>query len=76
MNQKIEHSLRRAVGQLPRPDYQAVAQAPVQRMEVHDYVTRQEMVVRPSRPRLLAAAVLAVCVLALCVGLTVYFQFF
>ena len=76
MNQKIEHSLRRAVGQLPRPDYQAVAQAPVQRMEVHDYVTRQEMVVRPSRPRLLAAVVLAVCVLALCVGLTVYFQFF
>ena len=76
MNQKIETSLRRAVEQLPQPDLQMVVQAPVQRMEVHDYVTRQEMVIRPVRRRPMALAGLLAAALALCVGLTVYFQFF
>ena len=42
MNEKIEASLRRAAEQLPRPDFRAVADTPVQPLEVHDYVTRQE----------------------------------
>ena len=75
MKEKIEASLRRAAEQLPRPDFNAVADTPVQPLEVHDYVTRQEPLPRrrPFRP---AAAALALCVLALCVGLWSYFQFF
>ncbi len=76
MKQKIESALRRAVEELPQPDYQAVTQAPVQRMEIHDYITRQEAVVRPSHRRFAAAAALILCALALGVGLTIYFQFF
>lgn len=75
MKDKIETSLRRAAEQLPQPDFQAMADTPVQPLEVHDYVTRQEFL--PPRRRFpLAAAVLAVCVLALCAGLWAYFQFF
>ena len=68
MKEKIEASLRRAAEQLPQPDFKAVADTPVQPLEVHDYVTRQEPLPRrrPFRP---AAAALALCVLALCVGL-------
>ena len=75
MKEKIEASLRRAAEQLPQPDFKAVADTPVQPLEVHDYVTRQEPLPRrrPFRP---AAAALALCVLALCVGLWSYFQFF
>ena len=75
MKEKIEASLRRAAEQLPQPDFHAVADTPVQPLEVHDYVTRQEPLPRrrPFRP---AAAALALCVLALCVGLWSYFQFF
>ena len=75
MKEKIEASLRRAAEQLPQPDFNAVADTPVQPLEVHDYVTRQEPLPRrrPFRP---AAAALALCVLALCVGLWSYFQFF
>ena len=75
MKEKIEASLRRAAEQLPQPDFNAVADTPVQPLEVHDYVTRQEPLPRrrPLRP---AAAALALCVLALCVGLWSYFQFF
>ena len=76
VKQKIESALRRAVEELPQPDYQAVTQAPVQRMEIHDYITRQEAVVRPSHRRFAAAAALILCALALGVGLTIYFQFF
>ena len=74
MKEKIEASLRRAAEQLPQPDFKAVADTPVQPLEVHDYVTRQEPLPRrrPFRP----AAALALCVLALCVGLWSYFQFF
>lgn len=75
MKDKIETSLRRAAEQLPQPDFQAMADTPVQPLEVHDYVTRQEFL--PPRRRFpLAAAVLVVCVLALCAGLWAYFQFF
>ena len=75
MKEKIEASLRRAAEQLPQPDFNAVADKPVQPLEVHDYLTRQEPLPRrrPFRP---AAAALALCVLALCVGLWSYFQFF
>ena len=74
MKEKIEASLRRAAEQLPQPDFKVVADTPVQPLEVHDYVTRQEPLPRrrPFRP----AAALALCVLALCVGLWSYFQFF
>ena len=76
MNQKIETSLRRAVQDLPAPSFQKIASAPVQRMEVHDYITRQ-MPVIPVRSRRLPAA-LAACAAAvmLAAGLYVYTQFF
>lgn len=74
MNEKIEASLRRAAEQLPRPDFRAVADTPVQPLEVHDYVTRQEPL--PRRRSLRPAAVLALCALVLCVGLWSYLQFF
>lgn len=75
MKDKIETSLRRAAEQLPQPDFQAMADTPVQPLEVHDYVTRQEFL--PPRRRFHpAAAVLVLCVLALCAGLWAYFQFF
>ena len=75
MKEKIEASLRRAAEQLPQPDFRSVADTPVQPLEVHDYVTRQEPLPRrrPFRP---AAAALALCALALCIGLWAYFQFF
>ena len=75
MKRKIEPSLRRAMDQLPQPDYWTVAEAPVQKMEVHDYVTRQDVSVRPVRRRALPLA-LAACALALAVGLYSYFRFF
>lgn len=75
MKRKIETSLRRAMDQLPQPDYWTVAEAPVQKMEVHDYVTRQDVSVRPVRRRALPLA-LAACALALAVGLYSYFRFF
>ncbi|MCC2258645.1 PepSY domain-containing protein [Intestinimonas aquisgranensis] len=75
MNDKIETSLRRAAEQLPQPDFQAMADIPVQPLEVHDYVTRQEFL--PPRRRFpLAAAALVLCALVLCAGLWTYFQFF
>ena len=67
MKRKIETSLRRAMDQLPQPDYWTVAEAPVQKMEVHDYVTRQDVSVRPVRRRALPLA-LAACALALARG--------
>lgn len=76
MKRKIEASLRRAVEALPHPDYGQLEQAEVQRMEVHDYVTRQEGGVRPKVRQLAAAAALALCALLLCVGVGVYVQFF
>lgn len=75
MKRKMETSLRRAMDQLPQPDYWTVAEAPVQKMEVHDYVTRQDVSVRPVRRRALPLA-LAACALALAVGLYSYFRFF
>ena len=75
MKRKIETSLCRAMDQLPQPDHWTVAEAPVQKMEVHDYVTRQDVSVRPVRRRALPLA-LAACALALAVGLYSYFRFF
>ena len=75
MKRKIETSLRRAMDQLPQPDYWTVAEAPVQKMEVHDYVTRQDVSVRPVRRPALPLA-LAACALALAVELYSYFRFF
>ena len=72
MKRKIETSLRRAMDQLPQPDYWTVAEAPVQKMEVHDYVTRQDVSVR----RRALPLALAACALALAVGLYSYFRFF
>lgn len=75
MNDKIETSLRRAAEQLPQPDFQAMADIPVQPLEVHDYVTRQEFL--PPRRRFpLAATTLVICALVICAGLWAYFQFF
>lgn len=75
MKDKIETSLRRAAEQLPQPDFQAMADTPVQPLEVHDYVTRQEFL--PPRRRFPpAAATLALCVLLICAGVWAYFQFF
>ena len=75
MKEKIETALRRAAEQLPQPDFQVMADTPVQPLEVHDYVTRQEFL--PPRRRIRpAAAALVLCALLLCAGLWVYFQFF
>ena len=75
MKEKIETALRRAAEQLPQPDFQVMADTPVQPLEVHDYVTRQEFL--PPRRRVRpAAAALVLCALLLCAGLWVYFQFF
>ena len=75
MNDKIETSLRRAAEQLPQPDFQAMADIPVQPLEVHDYVTRQEFL--PPRRRFpRAAAALVICALVICAGLWAYFQYF
>ena len=75
MKEKIEASLRRAAEQLPQPDFQAMADTPVQPLEVHDYVTRQVPLL-PRRRVPPAAAALVLCALLLCAGLWVYFQFF
>ena len=77
MNKQIEARLRRAVEDLPQPDFQVVSSQSVQKMEVHDYVTRQEPVRPRAVPRRRALSLAtAACVLCLCVGLVSYFQFF
>lgn len=77
MKRKIETSLLRAVEQLPQPDYELVVKAPVQRMEVHDYVTRQEVALfRRTSRRWIPAVALALCALVLCGGMAIYVQFF
>lgn len=76
MSHKIEAALKRAVQDLPAPDFHTIASVPVQRMEVHDYVTRQVPVSRPRRrgvPAILGACAAA---LVLAVGLYTYFQYF
>lgn len=75
MKDKIELALRRAAEQLPQPDFQVVAETPVQPLEVHDYITRQMTPVR-ARPRWPAAVALVLCALVLCAGLWTYFQYF
>lgn len=37
MKEKIETALRRAAEQLPQPDFQVMADTPVQPLEVHDF---------------------------------------
>lgn len=73
---KIERSLRRAVEDLPRPGFDAVSAPPVQQMEVHDYITRQEGPNPMLRRRRIARAAGALCLLALVLGVTSYLQFF
>lgn len=73
---KIETSLKRAVQDLPAPDFHTIATTPVQRMEVHDYVTRQMPAVRPRRRGLSAALAACAAALALAVGLYGYLQYF
>ncbi|NCB63200.1 MAG: hypothetical protein EOM52_06230 [Clostridia bacterium] len=72
--QEIEQALRRASDQLPRANYERAAHTPVQRMEVHDYITRQTPT--PRRPRRLIPLAAAACLLLLiCGGGWYYNQF-
>lgn len=66
---KIKQSLRRSMAELPHPDFDYIAHAPIHRMEEHDYITRQEepSVKRPHRARIVIPSVcLAACMLVLC----------
>lgn len=66
---EIERSLRRSTTELPRPDFEYIAHAPIHRMEEHDYITRQEEPSgkRPHRTRIVIPSVcLAACMLVLC----------
>lgn len=42
MKRKIEESLRRTAQRLPQPDLEEMMNAPTERMEQHDYITKQE----------------------------------
>lgn len=66
---KIKQSLRRSMAELPHPDFDYIAHAPIHRMEEHDYITRQEEPAgkRPHRARIVIPSVcLAACMLILC----------
>ncbi|MFR8010352.1 MAG: hypothetical protein ACLU8W_01125 [Clostridia bacterium] len=66
---KIKQSLRRSMAELPRPDFDYIAHAPIHRMEEHDYITRQEEPAgnRSHRARIAIPSVcLAACMLVLC----------
>lgn len=76
MKRNIEASLRRAVEVLPQPDYFEVSSQPVQPMEVHDYITRQEAPSPVLRRRRVLSLAACACVLALIVGAVSYLQFF
>lgn len=76
MNKGIETRLRRAVGQLPQPDYTDIARRDVPRMEVHDYITRQEAPNPALKRRRIASLALCACALCIAVGAVSYIQFF
>lgn len=61
---EIKQSLRRSMGVLPRPDFDYIANAPIHRMQEHDYITRQEEPGAKSM-RTARAAITSVC-LATC----------
>lgn len=63
---EIVQSLRRGAQELPQPDFDAIANAPIRKMETHDYITRQEDPKAKQRHVVWAAvtsACLAACVL-------------
>ena len=60
MKRKIEESLRRTAQRLPQPDLEEMMNAPTERMEQHDYITKQEaQKKRPMTRRFVAAGVCA-----------------
>lgn len=66
---EIKRSLHRSMEALPRPDFDYIANAPIHRMEEHDYITRQED--PPARRARTVRAVipsvcLAACMLVFC----------
>lgn len=66
---EIKRSLHRSMEALPRPDFDYIANAPIHRMEKHDYITRQEE--PPARRSHTVRAVipsvcLAACMLVFC----------
>lgn len=66
---EIKRSLHRSMEALPRPDFDYIANAPIHRMEEHDYITRQED--PPARRSHAVRAVipsvcLAACMLVFC----------
>ena len=73
---KLEHALRRAVEDLPRPGLDAVSSPPIVRMEVHDYITRPDAPDPRLRRRRLASLAAAACLLAVIAGAAVWMQFF
>ena len=76
MNKGIETRLRRAVEALPQPDYADIARRDVPRMEVHDYITRQEAPNPALKRRRWASLALCACLLCIAVGAVSYVQFF
>lgn len=70
MKRKIEESLRRTAQRLPQPDLEEMMNAPTERMEQHDYITKQEaQKKRPMTRRLVAAGVCACLAVAAALGI-------
>lgn len=66
---EIKQSLRRGAQELPQPDFDAIANAPIHKMETHDYITRQEEPKAKQRHAIRATVTsvcLAACVLVFC----------
>ncbi|MEG2125355.1 MAG: hypothetical protein RRY14_05845, partial [Hydrogenoanaerobacterium sp.] len=76
MNKKIGLSLNHAVNQLPRPSFEAIASAPVQKMYMHDDITRQPEHTHRSIGSLnyRLTAVLACCIMCFTFGLNWFWQ--
>ncbi len=75
MKTNIEASLIRAVGQLPRPDFSAIADVPIEKLSEHDEITKQTAANKTSNLyRLVKYAATCAALIALtCVGW--YYQF-
>ncbi|MEG0839216.1 MAG: hypothetical protein RSF33_05350 [Hydrogenoanaerobacterium sp.] len=76
MNKQIGLSLNHAVNQLPRPSFEAIASAPVQKMYMHDDITRQPEHTHRSIGSLnyRLTAVLACCIMCFTFGLNWFWQ--